>query len=70
MLACGSCGRAWNARVLDPRSLSTATCPGCGGELHVRPPTRRIAGQPAQGRFAKPAPGKKHLEERLTGLGG
>jgi predicted RNA-binding Zn-ribbon protein involved in translation (DUF1610 family) len=72
MLACSSCGRAFNARVLDPLSLSTASCPGCGGELLNRPAQRRLTGQPSRGRFI---PGATHLpqvslEQRLTGLGG
>jgi hypothetical protein len=54
-------------------SLSSATCPGCGGDLISRPPIRRISGQPARGRLMpgvrRPnAPGR--LEERLTGFGG
>jgi len=72
MLACSSCGRAWNARVLDPLSLSTAMCPGCGGELLTRPPTRRLTSQSTRARFI---PGASRvprvpLEQRLTGLGG
>jgi predicted RNA-binding Zn-ribbon protein involved in translation (DUF1610 family) len=72
MLACSSCGRAWNARVLDPASLSMATCPGCGGELLNRPPKTRIAGQPQRARFipGTTATARMPLEQRLTGLGG
>jgi len=72
MLACSSCGRAFNARVLDPLSLSTATCPGCGGELQNRPSKRRITGQPPRAQLIPGATRASNvpLNQRLTGLGG
>ena len=69
MLACAACGRSYNARALDPWSLSTATCPCCRGELTVAPRKRPIAATPATERFARSQVREGRLESRLTGLG-
>ena len=69
MLACSSCGRAFNARALNPWSLSTATCPTCGGDLTVKARKQPITATSGQGRFVKrPAP-RDDLARRLSGLG-
>jgi DNA-directed RNA polymerase subunit RPC12/RpoP len=69
MLACSSCGRAFNARALNPWSLSTATCPTCGGDLAVKARKRPITAKTTQGRFtSRPAP-RDDLAQRLSGLG-
>jgi len=69
MLACAACGRSYNARALDPWSLSTATCPGCGGELAVTARKRPIAATPDTGRFVRAQVREEQLSQRLTGLG-
>lgn len=69
MLACSSCGRAFNARALNPWSLSTATCPTCGGDLTVMARKRPITAKSAQGRFAPRQKPTDELASRLSGLG-
>ena len=69
MLACSSCGRAFNARALNPWSLSTATCPTCGGDLAVTARKQPITAQPSQGRFVKRTAPRDELPQRLSGLG-
>jgi hypothetical protein len=69
MLACSSCGRAFNARALNPWSLSTATCPTCGGDLTVTARKRPITAKTAQGRFSTRPSSSNELAQRLSGLG-
>jgi hypothetical protein len=69
MLACSSCGRAFNARALNPWSLSTATCPTCGGDLTVTARKRPIAATSQQSRFAKRPTQGDYLARRLSGMG-
>jgi uncharacterized protein YbaR (Trm112 family) len=70
MLACAACGRAYKARALTPWSLSTATCPSCGGDLSVVAAKRPIEGQPpVGGRFVPHSAAREQLSQRLTGLG-
>jgi hypothetical protein len=69
MLACSTCGRAFNARALNPWSLSTATCPTCGGDLTVTARKRPIAARTTQGRFVSRPTSTEELTHRLSGLG-
>ncbi|HWV86064.1 MAG TPA: hypothetical protein VNZ62_11520 [Capillimicrobium sp.] len=69
MLACAACGRSYNARALDPWSLSTATCPGCRGELAVTPRKHPITATADAGRFVRAQVREEQLSQRLTGLG-
>jgi hypothetical protein len=70
MLACVDCGRSYKARALNPWSLSTATCPSCGGDLLVAAAKQPIEGQPpAGGRFVPRSAAREPLAQRLTGLG-
>jgi uncharacterized protein YbaR (Trm112 family) len=70
MLACAACGRAYKARALTPWSLSTATCPSCGGDLSVVAVKRPIDGQPPpRGRFVPHTVARDQLAQRLNGLG-
>jgi hypothetical protein len=68
MLACTACGRAWNARALDPVWLTSATCPACGADLQIR--ARPIAATAPSRRMAPIAAPARPRQERLTGLGG
>lgn len=69
MLACSSCGRAFNARALNPWSLSTATCPTCRGELTVTARKQPITARPTTGRIVPRSASRDELAQRLTGLG-
>ncbi|MBX5440037.1 MAG: hypothetical protein IRZ32_00765 [Solirubrobacteraceae bacterium] len=68
MLACAACGRSYNARALDPWSLSTATCPCCRGDLTVAPRTRPSPASRTPGRFSRARVREEPLTPRLTGL--
>jgi hypothetical protein len=70
MLACATCGRAYKARALNPWSLSTATCPSCGGDLSVAAAKPTIPSQPStERRFTTRPSSREGLTQRLTGLG-
>ncbi len=69
MLACSYCGRAFNARALNPWALSTATCPTCGGDLAVKARKRPISAKTTQGRFVRQPTSRDDLAQRLSGLG-
>ena len=69
MLACSCCGRAFNARALNPWSLSTATCPTCGSDLTVRARKRPATGKTAPARYVSRPTARDDLAQRLSGLG-
>jgi hypothetical protein len=70
MLACEACGRAYKARALTPWSLSTATCPRCGGDLAVvAGPASASATPPTARRYVHAATPHDRLSQRVSGLG-